>query len=172
MVDLLPISEVSEAIDAIMSVDFALGWHERSGRGIQLGADDWVVKAEQLSALAYVRALKTLARVRERMAQAFEAVDVILLASSTSTAATHEEESAADERGWRPARLNHLASLSGCPGLTVPINVGCSEDQLPVGVQVIAPWNEEGRLFDVGRAIEYELGDCVQHWGIEVGSSN
>jgi len=43
------------------------------------------------------------------------------------------------------------ASLAGVPAISVPFGkVG----NLPVGVQLIAPWFEERRLFEIGKILE------------------
>ena len=46
-------------------------------------------------------------------------------------------------------------NLAGLPGMSVPCGFG--DNDLPVGVQLIAPHFEEQRLFNVGQAIEENL---------------
>jgi aspartyl-tRNA(Asn)/glutamyl-tRNA(Gln) amidotransferase subunit A len=43
-------------------------------------------------------------------------------------------------------------NLAGLPAMNVP--AGFSADGLPIGLQLIAPWFEEGRLFAAGQALE------------------
>jgi len=43
------------------------------------------------------------------------------------------------------------ANLAGIPGLSVPIGL---VDGLPVGMQILGPHFSEGRLFQVGKAVE------------------
>ena len=45
------------------------------------------------------------------------------------------------------------ANLAGIPGISVPIGLA-DEDNLPVGIQFLAPAHEDGRLYEVGAAIE------------------
>ncbi|WP_246668590.1 amidase [Bradyrhizobium sp. UNPF46] len=52
--------------------------------------------------------------------------------------------------------VTFIVSLVGFPVLTLPARRG--EDELPFGIQIIAPPGCESRLFAFGRAIENELG--------------
>ncbi|WP_375159196.1 amidase [Bradyrhizobium sp. RDT46] len=52
--------------------------------------------------------------------------------------------------------ITFIVSLVGFPVLTLPMRRG--ENELPFGVQIIAPPGCESRLFAFGRAIEKELG--------------
>jgi amidase len=52
--------------------------------------------------------------------------------------------------------VTFIVSLVGCPVLTLPTRRGTNE--LPFGIQIIAPPGCESRLFAVGRTIENELG--------------
>jgi Asp-tRNA(Asn)/Glu-tRNA(Gln) amidotransferase A subunit family amidase len=38
------------------------------------------------------------------------------------------------------------------------VQAGQTDKGMPVGVQLVGRWNGEDRLFDLGRAIEQELG--------------
>ena len=61
--------------------------------------------------------------------------------------------------------LNDIATipvnLAGLPGMSLPIGLA-PEDNLPVGLQIIAPAMADDRLYNVGAAIEREL---VNKWG-------
>ena len=48
-------------------------------------------------------------------------------------------------------RLTLPFNLTGLPALSVPCPV---DSRLPVGLQLVAPWGEESRLFAAGRALE------------------
>ncbi|WP_456617738.1 MULTISPECIES: amidase [unclassified Bradyrhizobium] len=52
--------------------------------------------------------------------------------------------------------VTFIVSLVGCPVLTLPARRGVNE--LPFGIQIIAPPGCESRLFAFGRTIENELG--------------
>jgi len=46
-------------------------------------------------------------------------------------------------------------NLAGVPAISVPFGTVSKEGkELPVGVQLIAPWFEESRLFEVGKLLE------------------
>ena len=45
------------------------------------------------------------------------------------------------------------ANLAGVPGISVPIGLA-DEDNLPVGIQFLAPAHEDARLYEVGAALE------------------
>jgi len=45
------------------------------------------------------------------------------------------------------------ANLAGVPGISVPIGLA-DEDNLPVGIQFLAPAHEDARLYEVGSALE------------------
>ena len=52
-------------------------------------------------------------------------------------------------------RLTAPFNLTGLPALSVPYGDAAG---LPVGVQLVGPWNDEARILAVGRLIE-ELAD-------------
>ena len=48
-----------------------------------------------------------------------------------------------------------LANLCGIPGVSVP--VGFTQDALPIGLQLLAPWGCEERLLDAAEHLEAAL---------------
>ena len=56
--------------------------------------------------------------------------------------------------GW--LLLTFALTLTGCPIISVPC--GFTESGLPVGVQIMAPWKEEGYLLSVASAFEQAVG--------------
>jgi len=52
------------------------------------------------------------------------------------------------------------SSLYGGPAMSLPIGLG--DDDLPVGLQVMAPVQHDERVYRVGAAVEAAL---VQQWG-------
>jgi len=53
------------------------------------------------------------------------------------------------------ARLNSPWTALGTPALTIPMPVGRSE--MPLGLQMTAPWGQDGVLLRAGAAIEQLL---------------
>jgi aspartyl-tRNA(Asn)/glutamyl-tRNA(Gln) amidotransferase subunit A len=49
-------------------------------------------------------------------------------------------------------RLGGIANLTGVPTISIPC--GFTSDRLPIGIQFLAPWGEEGRLLDVAELYE------------------
>jgi amidase len=56
--------------------------------------------------------------------------------------------------GW--LFMTYALTLTGCPIISVPC--GFTESGLPVGVQIMAPWKEEGYLISVASAFEQAVG--------------
>ncbi len=49
-----------------------------------------------------------------------------------------------------------LATFLHAPPISVP--AGLTAGGLPVGIQLVGPWNGEDRLFDLGAGLEEALG--------------
>jgi aspartyl-tRNA(Asn)/glutamyl-tRNA(Gln) amidotransferase subunit A len=80
--------------------------------------------------------------------EAFEKVDVIISPVSASMPFKIGEEVTDPLRLYLMDLLTIPSSLAGLPGLAIP--VGFSEENLPIGMQIIGPrWSEE-KLFTVG----------------------
>jgi len=109
-----------------------------------------------VSGVDYVVAQRARDRLRDALDRVFDAVDVLLLATTPITAPVIGERVVR----WRAAeepidgalvRLTSPFNLSGLPALSVP----CGEaGGLPVGVQVVGRWNDEPRVLAVGQVIE------------------
>ena len=109
-----------------------------------------------VSGVDYVVAQRARDRLRDALDRVFDAVDVLLLATTPITSPVIGERVVR----WRAAeepidgalvRLTSPFNLSGLPALSVP----CGEaGGLPVGVQVVGRWNDEPRVLAVGQVIE------------------
>jgi Asp-tRNA(Asn)/Glu-tRNA(Gln) amidotransferase A subunit family amidase len=104
-----------------------------------------------------VRADRVRARLRRELVDAFAACD--LLAWPTNPAPAPPIESPVLQLPSGPAlpdaaniRQAILANLTGVPGVSVP--AGFHRDGLPIGLQLLAPWDEEARLLDAAQRIE------------------
>jgi amidase len=49
-------------------------------------------------------------------------------------------------------RSAYFITVTGCPAISVP--AGFTPDGLPVGIQIVAPHNQERRLLEVAHAFE------------------
>ena len=53
-------------------------------------------------------------------------------------------------------RSAYFITVTGCPAISVP--AGFTSDGLPVGIQIVAPHNQERRLLEVAHAFEQATG--------------
>jgi Asp-tRNA(Asn)/Glu-tRNA(Gln) amidotransferase A subunit family amidase len=104
-----------------------------------------------------VRADRVRARLRRGVRDLFTSCD--LLAWPTNAAPAPPIEAPLLQLPSGPSlpdapnvRQAVLANLAGVPGVSVP--VGLSGDGLPIGLQLLSPWGEEGRLLDAAEALE------------------
>ena len=114
----------------------------------------------QLGALVggpdYVLAQRMRARIRAAMERVFADVDLLLLPTTPITAPVVGERTVRWRSGEEPVdgalvRLTAPFNLTGLPALSVPFGAAAG---LPIGVQVVGPWNAEARVLAVGRLIE------------------
>ena len=121
-------------------------------RRIILGA--YVLSAGYYEAY-YARAQKVRYLVRKDFEDTFREVD-ILLAPVTPHPAFKIGEKIKDPLSmYLEDVLTVPINLAGVPALSVPFGfVERDVKKLPVGVQLIAPWSEESRLFEVGKILE------------------
>ena len=109
------------------------------------------------SAFNYVGALKQRTRSVAILKALFEKVDVIAT-PSTGCAAPQIPPSALSHgigdvyTMSKLTRFSFLANLTGIPSITVP--VGLNEEGLPLSLQIMGPWYEEGLLLQVAHVLE------------------
>src|SRR5437773_4130149 len=106
----------------------------------------------------YVLAQRMRARIRTAMSHVFHDIDVLLLPSTPIAAPLVGERTVRWRSGEEPVdgalvRLTAPFNLTGLPALSVPFGATAG---LPIGVQVVGPWNDEARVLAVGRLIEEE----------------
>jgi Asp-tRNA(Asn)/Glu-tRNA(Gln) amidotransferase A subunit family amidase len=104
--------------------------------------------AQKIDASAYDDARRTAHRVRRAMNDVFADVDV-LLTFSASGAAPKGLESTGD------AKFNRLWTLMGMPCVNVPGYV--AGGNLPVGVQIVAPFGQDARALNAARFLDEAL---------------
>lgn len=144
----------------VMSATRAAGFGDEVKRRIILGT--YALSAGYYDAY-YGSAQKVRTLIQRDFAAAFDAADV-LLSPTAPTVAFRLGEKLDDPLAMY---LNDIATipanLAGVPGMSLPS--GLAEDDLPAGVQLLAPARADERLYHVGAALEAML---VQQWGARI----
>ena len=139
----------AETLDAMYEATRADGFGEEVQRRILIGT--YALSAGYYDAY-YLKAQQVRRLIKEDFDKAFNDVDAIL----TPTTPTPAFPLGAEVSDPITMYLNDVftvpANLAGLPGISVP--AGFSNQGLPLGLQLLAPPFEEGRLFSVANAIE------------------
>ncbi len=139
----------AETLDAMYEATRADGFGEEVQRRILIGT--YALSAGYYDAY-YLKAQQVRRLIKEDFEKAFNDVDAIL----TPTTPTAAFPLGAEVSDPITMYLNDVftvpANLAGLPGISVP--AGLSKLGLPLGLQLLAPPFEEGRLFSVANAIE------------------
>jgi aspartyl-tRNA(Asn)/glutamyl-tRNA(Gln) amidotransferase subunit A len=106
---------------------------------------------------ALLKANRVRAQIRRSLAAAFHEVDVLAWPSTPAPAPLIEDPTVRLPSGHYPAdfanvRLGGVANLAGVPAASVPC--GFTENGLPIGLQLLAPWQEDARLLDLAALLE------------------
>ena len=139
-------------------------------KAIAEGAGPWSAEFYRLAAIGrddeVLAAMRARQVLKDRLAEFFKDYDAIVMPISPVAAFQHDHSEPFNARvlavdgetvpyiamlGWIA-----LATALHLPALAVPS--GQTKSGLPVGVQIVGPWNGEDRLFDFAGAIERELG--------------
>ncbi len=100
----------------------------------------------------YLKALKVRTLIQRDFTNAFEKCDVIAGPTTPSSAFKFGEKMADPLAMYLSDIYTISVNLSGIPGMSVPC--GFTKSGLPLGLQLIAPAFEDGRLFTVGHAYQ------------------
>ncbi|XP_041462945.1 fatty acid amide hydrolase-like isoform X1 [Lytechinus variegatus] len=116
--------------------------------------------ASSANAVEYINANKQRTRTMHYLKQLFKQVDVIVCPGCGVTAPRIQPgdlEYGVNDTAMTidVMRFSPLANISGIPGLVVP--VGYDAKNLPISLQIMGPWWEEGRLLRVGAVAERML---------------
>ena len=146
--------EPGRGIDALYGATRAAGFGREVKRRIMLGT--YVLSAGYYDAY-YLRAQRVRTLIRRDFDEAFREVDVIA-APVSPVVAFRLGEKLDDPLAMYLADIDTLpASLAGVPAMSVPCGFATPPgggSPMPVGLQLIAPPLEEGRLCAVGHAWE------------------
>jgi len=148
---LKPIAYVEQAAAVLTRDQQALASSDREYR-------DVIARGKQYQGTDYVDAMHRRTQLRGQFLQAFGRAQVIITptVAVTAFAAGTLGVDEIDNRpvdahlGWSP--FSWPVNLAGLPAATIPC--GFDRDGLPIGLQIIAPWLEEGRIFRVAAAFE------------------
>ena len=109
----------------------------------------------------YGAALKVRTLIQRDFAAAFDKVDVLISPTAPTTAFKIGEKLEDPLAMYLNDIATIPANLAGIPGMSIPIGLA-DEDQLPVGLQLLAPARADARLYQVGAALEKMHEDI---WG-------
>ncbi len=148
----------SKSVEQVMSETRAAGFGDEVIRRIILGT--YALSAGYYDAY-YGQAQKIRTLIARDFEAAFTKVDVLISPTAPTTAFKIGEK--LDDP--LAMYLNDIATipvnLAGLPGMSLPIGLA-PEDNLPVGLQIMAPAMADDRLYNVGAAIERAL---FEKWG-------
>lgn len=146
-------AENAKSLDEMYEMTRAEGFGDEVKRRILIGT--YVLSAGYYDAY-YSKALKVQKLIRKDLADAFEKVDAILTPTTPHSAFAFGEEPTDPVTMYLNDVLTVTANIAGLPGISVPICL----DRLgrPLGLQLLAPRFEEGRLFQLGEIIEKNAG--------------
>jgi len=102
----------------------------------------------------YLKAQKIRRLISNDFATAFESCDVILGPTTPSTAFALGAKSDDPISMYLNDIFTNTVNLAGLPGLSIP--VGFDANDLPIGLQLIAPYLGESRLLNVGHRYQQE----------------
>jgi aspartyl-tRNA(Asn)/glutamyl-tRNA(Gln) amidotransferase subunit A len=109
----------------------------------------------------YGQAQKVRTLISRDFERAFEKADVLLSPTAPTTAFRLGEKLDDPLAMYLNDIATIPANLAGVPGISVPVGLA-EEDDLPVGLQVLAPAMADDRLYRVGAAVETLL---ERQWG-------
>ncbi len=128
------------------------GFGDEVKRRIMLGT--YALSSGYYDAL-YGKAQRVRTKIAEDFREAFDRVDVIVTPTSPTVAFRLGERTGDPYAMYLSDYFTVPMSLAGIPALSLP---GGLSDGLPVGVQLAGPAFSEGRLLDVGHALEHAVG--------------
>ena len=101
----------------------------------------------------YGAAQKVRTLIQRDFDNAFAKADVLISPTAPTTAFKFGEKVSDPLAMYLNDIATIPANLAGSPGISVPIGLA-DEDNLPVGIQFLAPSYEDARLYEVGAALE------------------
>ena len=159
------LSEAHECFQTLRALQYAVGFGERMREHPGLMKPEVVWNVEKGLALRpdeIARAERQRVVLTQRMLAFFETYDLLLCPSTIVAAFPIEERYLAECNGTRfETYIDWLAiayavTLTCCPALSLPC--GFTNEELPVGLQVVAPPRREDRVLAGSKLLEDVLG--------------
>ncbi len=156
--------DLAEADDTFRTLR---AWLFQSGFGELLAAHpesfkqslaDNIRLGASLTGADVARGYRQRSALADRMRLFFGSYDVLVLPTSQVPPFPADQEYPSDINGHPMAtyldwmRSAYLITVTGCPAISVP--AGHTDDGLPVGVQLVAPFGRDARLLGIARAFE------------------
>lgn len=168
----LRVEREGQNVEEVMATTRAQGFGGEVKRRILLGT--YVLSTGYYDAY-YGSAQKVRTLVQNDIENAFAQVDVLAAPGSPGTAFRFGEKSAPTEMYVQDI-TTIPANLAGIPALSIPAGLS-EEDGLPVGLQFMAPVNEDARLYRVAAGVEKLLetqwgGPLIDRLPLAVASEN
>lgn len=128
---------------------------------------DVIARGRDYRGTDYVDAMHRRTQLRGQFLKAFQRADLFLTPTVATTAfaagtlgVDRIDDRAVDRHlGWSP--FSWPINLAGLPAATIPC--GLDRDGLPIGLQIVAPWLEEARIFRAAAAYESQ-GPMSGRW--------
>ncbi|HET7690743.1 MAG TPA: amidase family protein [Nocardioidaceae bacterium] len=126
---------------------------------------DNIRAGESLTGADVARGYHQRTNLAHRMVRFFEEYDVLVLPTSQVAPFPAEQEYPTTVGGQPMAtyldwmRSAYFITVTGCPAISVP--AGRTPDGLPVGVQLVAPHNQERRLLEIAAAFEAAVAQAA-----------
>ncbi len=163
---LKPIAYIEQAAAVLTRDQQALAQSDREYR-------DVIARGKQYQGTDYVDAMHRRSQLRNQFLKAFGRAQVIVTptvavtAFAAGTLGVDEIENRPVDAhlGWSP--FSWPVNLAGLPAATIPC--GFDRDGLPIGLQIIAPWLDEARIFRVAAAFEAAASDSGRWPGFVSG---
>jgi aspartyl-tRNA(Asn)/glutamyl-tRNA(Gln) amidotransferase subunit A len=115
---------------------------------------DRMTRGLEFTAVELAEAIRYKRRWKHVLRAVFETVDILASPTIPVVAPPVDEGRSLFEASKDLARNTYVGAFGGLPGLSVPCGFGA--DGMPIGLQLEAPWQEEGRLLTAGHAFQQE----------------
>ncbi|MEY4477310.1 MAG: Asp-tRNA(Asn)/Glu-tRNA(Gln) amidotransferase subunit GatA [Actinomycetota bacterium] len=140
----------SATVEDVMAATREAGFGDEVKRRIILGT--YALSAGYYDAY-YGSAQKVRTLIQRDFAAAFAQADVLVSPTAPTTAWELGAKLADPLAMWLSDITTIPVNMAGIPGISIPIGLA-DEDNLPVGLQIMAPARADARLYEVGAAIE------------------